>query len=65
MIERIPGAFNDTPFWVISASRDISRDHSDVRNPMYGRKIEQIIGLNEVYRADPETWMLSPDPAHR
>lgn len=59
VIERIPGAFNDTPFWVIRVSREISKDHGDVGNPVYGRMIEQIIDLNEVYRTGLETWMIT------
>jgi hypothetical protein len=57
VIERIPGAFNDTPFWVIETSSEISKDHNDVRNPVYGRLIEQLIDLNKVYRTDLETWL--------
>lgn len=58
VIERIPGAFNDTPFWVIQVSKEISKDHSDFSNPFYGRLIEQLIELNQVYRTDVETWMI-------
>jgi hypothetical protein len=57
MIERIPEAFNDTPFWVIRVSREISKDHGDVGNPVYGRLVEQLIELNDVYRTDLETWL--------
>lgn len=57
VIEPIPGAFNDTPFWVIQVSRDISRDHGDVNNPVYGQLIEQLIALNQVYRTDLASWM--------
>lgn len=62
VIERVPGAYNDTPFWVIKASKEISKDHGDVRNPIYGRLIERLIELNDVYRTDLETWMVSTDP---
>jgi pimeloyl-ACP methyl ester carboxylesterase len=57
IIERITDAFNDTPFWVIQVSRDISKDHGDVNNPVYGRMIEQLINLNQVYRTDIEAWL--------
>ncbi|MEM9084047.1 MAG: hypothetical protein AAGB34_10670, partial [Planctomycetota bacterium] len=56
VIEQIPGAFNDTPFWVIQVSKEISKDHGDVGNPIYGRLVEQLIELNDVYRTDLETW---------
>lgn len=57
VIEPISGAFNDTPFWVIQVSREISRDHGDVNNPVYGQLIEQLIALNQVYRTDLASWM--------
>jgi len=63
VIERVPGAFNDTPFWVIRVSRDIFKEHGDVGNPVYGAMIEQIIKLNEVYRTDVQTWLTAPDRA--
>ena len=62
VIERIPGAFNDTPFWVIRVSEEISKDHNDVSNPVYGRLIEQLIQMNEVYRTDLESWMVVRQP---
>lgn len=62
ILERIPGAFNDTPFWVIEVSKDISKDHGDVGNPTYGRLIEKLIQLNQVYRTDLESIMTITDP---
>jgi hypothetical protein len=58
VIERVPDAFNDTPFWIIRASREISRDHNDINNPLYGRLVAKLIELNDVYRTDLETWMI-------
>lgn len=58
ILERIPGAINDTPFWVIEVSKDISKDHGDVDNPIYGKLIEQLIELNEVYRTDIDSWLV-------
>ncbi|MEO1130834.1 MAG: hypothetical protein AAFX05_14165 [Planctomycetota bacterium] len=60
ILERIPGAYNDTPFWVIQVTRDISRDHSDTRNPVLGRLIAQIVDLNQIYETDVQTWMTTP-----
>jgi hypothetical protein len=59
VIRRVPDAWNDTPFWIVRASREISRDHNDVNNPLYGRLIQEIIRLNRVYDTDVETWILS------
>jgi hypothetical protein len=62
VLERVPDAFNDTPFWVIQASPEISRDHNDVNNPRYSQLIQQIIDLNQVYRPDLQTWLVpAPD----
>lgn len=57
VIKRIPEAFNDTPFWVVQVSKEISKDHGDVGNHIYGRLIEQLLELNHVYRTDLETWL--------
>lgn len=57
VMEPVPDAFNTTPFWVIQVSKEISRDHGDVNNAVYGQLIEQIIQLNEIYRTDLETWI--------
>ncbi len=62
VIEPIQGAFNDTPFWVISVAKEISKDHGDVNNPTYGRMIEQLLQLNQVYRTDLESWMVVHPP---
>jgi hypothetical protein len=59
VIRPVPDAWNDTPFWIVRASREISRDHNDVNNPLYGRLIQEIIRLNRVYDTDVETWILS------
>ena len=62
VIEPIPGAFNDTPFWVIQVSKEISKDHSDVANPTYASMIEQLIELNRVYRTDLQAWLIKTTP---
>lgn len=59
VLERVPGAFNDTPFWIIRVSSDISKDHGDVNNPVYAQLVEKLINLNKVYRPDLSTWMTS------
>lgn len=59
VLERIPNAFNDTPFWIIRVSKDISRDHGDVNNPLYSKLVMKIIDLNQIYRTDLQTWMIT------
>jgi len=59
VFERVPGAYNDTPFWVIQVTTDICRDHGDTRNPMLARLIEQISLLSGLYETDVQTWMFA------
>lgn len=59
VLRPVPGAWNDTPFWIVRVSREISRDHGEVNNAMYGKLIQAIIRLNRVYEADVETWITS------
>jgi pimeloyl-ACP methyl ester carboxylesterase len=66
VLERVPGAYNDTPFWIIRVTRDISRDHNDTKNPLVGQLVQQLIELNDVYRSDIQTWLrtgAAPDEA--
>ena len=59
ILERTPGAYNDTPFWIIQVTSDISRDHCDTRNPMLNKLIDQVFHLNHVYETGVHTWMLT------
>lgn len=57
ILERVPDAFNDTPFWVVQVTSEISADHNDTRNPMMAELIAQISRLNGLYETDVEVWM--------
>ncbi len=59
VLERVPDAFNDTPFWIVQVTKDISRDHADTRNPMIAKLTDRILRLNRVYEMDVQTWMLA------
>lgn len=59
VFDRVPGAYNDTPFWIIQVSGDICRDHGDTRNPMLARLIDEISRLNRLYDADVQAWMVT------
>lgn len=61
VLERVPGAWNDTPFWVVRVTRDISADHNDTKNPRMGALVDRISQLNRVYEAGVQTWMLTGD----
>jgi hypothetical protein len=56
-LERIPGAYNDTPFWIIRVTSDISSNHSDTRNPRLRELIDRISRLNGLYDTSVQTWM--------
>ncbi|MEM8874658.1 MAG: hypothetical protein AAGD32_10410 [Planctomycetota bacterium] len=56
-LERVPGAWNDTPYWVIRVTKDISKDHGDTRNPRLGELVDRIARGNRLYDTDAELWM--------
>ncbi len=57
VLERVPGAYNDTPFWIIRVSPEISREHGDIGNPRYEALVEQLVRLNRGYEAGVQTWL--------
>jgi len=61
-LERIPNAYNDTPFWIISVSRDISDSHGDIHNPRFAKLIERLVHLNRLYDTEVQTWVVSKTP---
>jgi pimeloyl-ACP methyl ester carboxylesterase len=64
ILERVPGAYNDTPFWIIQVTSDISRDHGDTRNPMIRKLTDQLSQLNRLYEIDVQTWILTTPTEH-
>lgn len=57
VIEPIPGAYNDTPFWIIQTTGEICRDHGDIYNDRFLELVEQVTKLNRLYETDLETWI--------
>ncbi len=57
VIERIPGAYNDTPFWVISVSKEIGRDHGDIDNPRMEELIWKLNALNGLLDTESHLWL--------
>ena len=57
VIEAVPDAFNTTPFWVIRASRDISRSHGDIYNRYFIDLVQEVTQLNRVYDSSVQTWI--------
>lgn len=58
IIERVTDAYNNTPFWVVQASREICRSHGDIYNPDFLRLVEQLTKLNKLYATGIQTWMI-------
>jgi len=59
VLERVSGAFNDTPYWIIQVSSEISKDHGDTNNPMLSELLTQISQMNRLYETGVQTWMLT------
>ncbi|MEM6391893.1 MAG: hypothetical protein AAF797_03895 [Planctomycetota bacterium] len=57
VLDRIPGAYNTTPFWIVQTSPDISRDHRDIYNPVFLRLVERITKLNSLYDTSVRVWV--------
>lgn len=56
-VERVPGAYNDTPFWIVQTSAEISNAHGDIHNPRFLLLLEYLTELNDFYDADVQTWI--------
>ncbi|MEM9914103.1 MAG: hypothetical protein AAF911_04000 [Planctomycetota bacterium] len=57
VLERVPGAYNDTPFWIVQTSEEICRNHSDIYNPDFIHLVEQITKMNRLYDTGIQTWI--------
>ena len=55
-IRELPGRWNDTPFWVFQVPAEISRNHSDIDGPLWGRLMLRLMEGNCVF--DPNVRML-------
>ncbi|MEL6329398.1 MAG: hypothetical protein AAFR38_07020 [Planctomycetota bacterium] len=56
-LEAVPGAFNDTPYWVVQVTEDICASHGDIWNDRYRALIRRMLELNRIYDTDVETWV--------
>lgn len=57
VIERVPGAYNDTPFWIVRVSGEICSSHGDIYNQNYLDMVGLIVRLNKVYEPGVKTWI--------
>lgn len=62
VIQAIPGAYNDTPFWIVQTSAEICRDHGDIYNGQFVELMEQVTKLNGLYDVEVETWITQEHP---
>ena len=63
-LERLRGAWNDTPYWVIRVTEEISSGHSDTDNPRINELLDRISALNGLHETEVEPWLLrGPEPA--
>jgi hypothetical protein len=51
-LTELPDRWNDTAFWVFQVPEEISGDHSDISNPLWGRLMLLLMEQNQVF--DPE-----------
>ncbi|MEM1185901.1 MAG: hypothetical protein AAGI53_12985 [Planctomycetota bacterium] len=56
-LERVPGAYNDTPYWIVQVSEEICRDHGDIFNNRYNELYRRILHLNRIFEPEVQTWV--------
>ena len=57
VIEPVPDAYNDTPFWIIQTTGEISKNHGDIRNQRFLALVAHVTKLNRLYETGVETWI--------
>lgn len=59
VLQRVPNAYNDTPFWVVKVPASISSGHSDTNSDEMRDLLNQIARLSRVYETDVQTLMVT------
>jgi len=49
VIEPVPDAYNDTPFWIVQTSPEICKDHGDIYNDRFLSLVQQITEFTGLY----------------
>ncbi|MEL6796622.1 MAG: hypothetical protein AAFO89_07325, partial [Planctomycetota bacterium] len=62
VVQAIPDAYNDTPFWIVQTSAEICRDHGDIYNEHFVEPMEQVTKMNGLYDVERETWITQEHP---
>ena len=62
VVQAIPDAYNDTPFWIVQTSAEICRDHGDIYNEHFVELMEQVTKMNGLYDVERETWITQEHP---
>ena len=58
-LREVPGRYNNTPFWIVRASRDVCGSHGDLDNPRLKELLRAIFALNQIRNTSLEahlTW---------
>ncbi|MEM9066539.1 MAG: hypothetical protein AAGB51_13735 [Planctomycetota bacterium] len=58
-VEPIEGAWNNTPFWIIRCSPEISRNHGDVHNERFANVIGRLVEINQTFDPTVKTWLVT------
>ena len=62
VLERVPGAFNDTPFWIVQTTGEICQNHGDIYNERFIHLVEHITKLNRLYDTEIDNWIVQSQP---
>ncbi|MEO0511933.1 MAG: hypothetical protein AAF108_03445 [Planctomycetota bacterium] len=57
VIEPIEGAWNDTPYWIVTVTEEIGRDHGDIHNPYFRDILYQLSDPEKLYDTKVQTWL--------
>ena len=57
MLDKVPYSYNDTPFWVIQVSDEISANHSDVDGDRFNELVKKLLEMNRLYDTKAQTWL--------
>lgn len=61
VLERVPDSYNNTPFWVVQVSEEISSSHNDINNPRFNELVKRLIEMNRLYDTKAQTWLRMVD----
>ena len=57
VLERIEGAWNNTPYWCVTVTEEIGRNHGDSYNPLFQKVLFQLADPEHLYDTSVRTWL--------